>query len=411
MKAQISWTGKTNVFIGDSNTEGMYNGGFNYGSNRFASVLSLTKGSIEDNRGISGKVVQDAATICETPKASESYIPTKTPDHLFLYIKLGSNDIAHNNGSFTPTEFKSRLGQLIEDARSKGWPSASIVLVSPPWAPVGSANEPGDITTISGAYDLFYDYCGITNRIDETRQQAYVDAVSETATLKSTVFIDLYTAMKNHPNRTSFISELNGGYDRIHLSTTGHQFVANLLADFPYPEALPLTLIDFSAQKKNNTVHLSWKSENEVNTKEFIIERSDNNQPFRQVGRVTANGHSTAQLFYEFTDEQPLHGNNLYRLKMVDLDGIFEYSKMIAVNIKRHFYSISPNPAKNNVTIVINKTGPVALQLINMAGSIVKKHNLPGGTHSISTSDLKKGLYLVRLMDSSETYIEKLIIE
>ena len=96
---------------------------------------------------------------------------------------------------------------------------------------------------------------------------------------------------------------------------------------------------------------------------------------------------------------------------MVDLDGRFEYSKTITVNIKRHFYAISPNPAKNNVTIVINKTEPVALQLINMAGSIVKKHNLPGGMHSISTSDLKKGLYLVRLMDSSETYIEKLIIE
>jgi hypothetical protein len=76
LNAQLAWTGKTKVFVGDSNTEGIYHtptsGGYaSYGSNRFTSLLSSMKGSNEDNKGYRGMVVQDAVSgTCTTTKAT-----------------------------------------------------------------------------------------------------------------------------------------------------------------------------------------------------------------------------------------------------------------------------------------------------------------------------------------------------
>jgi lysophospholipase L1-like esterase len=416
-QGQITWTGKKNVFIGDSNTEGVYYNSAiaandNYGANRFSSAFTTMKGGIEDNQGAAGRVMQNATAPCVDPEdaANISLIPEKDEDHLFLYIMLGSNDIAHNTGAFQPELFQATLDNLVSGAQTKGWPLTNIVLISPPWASTGSTDEP-DGATISGAYDVFYDYCGIANRIDEARQQAYADAVRTVAEANNVVFVDLYTAMKDHPNRSSLFSEANNGYDRIHLSAAGHQFVANTLANFVYPEALPLTLLDFAAQKQNASIQLSWTTENEVNTKEFIVERADSRQQFKAIGKRQASGNSSSQLSYQFRDNQPLPGNNLYRLKMIDVDGQYKYSKTAMVNMNnKASYSISPNPAKDNITLLVNKNGPLILQVIDINGKIVKTNFLLGSVHNIDVSDLKKGLYLIRLNMASETYTEKLIV-
>jgi hypothetical protein len=61
---------------------------------------------------------------------------------------------------------------------------------------------------------------------------------------------------------------------------------------------------------------------------------------------------------YDYTDRQPLTGNNFYRLKQVDIDGQFEYSKVVQVKQKENtgLATIYPNPVQYVLQIRLNNT-------------------------------------------------------
>ena len=92
---------------------------------------------------------------------------------------------------------------------------------------------------------------------------------------------------------------------------------------------LPVRLENFTAARAGNTVKLSWKSAEEINSREYIAERSGDGVSYSQVGVVAAKGMPAD---YSLTDAHPLTGANFYRLKPVDKDNKFVYSKVVKVN-------------------------------------------------------------------------------
>ena len=125
----IDWTDKTNVFIGDSITEGY---GASSPNNRWTTLLSSDKKSVEDNQGVGGRVLQTGNT-CGRNTLSFDVIPQKTTTHLFLFVALGVNDIGFNNGSarFSPEGYQLRLEQFVEAAKTKGWSASDIIIITP----------------------------------------------------------------------------------------------------------------------------------------------------------------------------------------------------------------------------------------------------------------------------------------
>lgn len=71
-------------------------------------------------------------------------------------------------------------------------------------------------------------------------------------------------------------------------------------------------------------VSLSWKTESEINAKEFVIERKTD-KGFEAVATVTAANRETGAA-YSYTDKNYFKGISQYRLKMVDIDGKSAYS-------------------------------------------------------------------------------------
>jgi len=96
---------------------------------------------------------------------------------------------------------------------------------------------------------------------------------------------------------------------------------------------LPIQLIFFAGNITTEGVLLSWSTSNEINNDYFAIERSTDGVSFDNIGETDGQGTSSHLSEYEFVDKAPKDGSNYYRLKQVDYDGQFTYSKIIGVNV------------------------------------------------------------------------------
>ncbi len=139
--------------------------------------------------------------------------------------------------------------------------------------------------------------------------------------------------------------------------------------------ALPLSLLNFSANPTVNGNLLEWETAREINTRSFDIEWSGNGQHFNHLTLIPAAGSSLQNLHYSYTHLQPVNGNNYYRLKMTDIDGRFTYSPVVIV--RDRFVSVPvkvfPNPVSNMLQMEINadRNETIACHLKNAAGTTV----------------------------------------
>lgn len=178
---------------------------------------------------------------------------------------------------------------------------------------------------------------------------------------------------------------------------------------------LPLNLYSFTGVLQNNEVELQWQTAQEQNTDKFIVERSSNFRNYNPVGSKEAAGNSTSTRKYLLRDKEPLTGTNFYRLRMVDKDGSFTFSRVIVINVstiinKLHVY---PNPAKNILQIQgFEGNEKVSLQITNSIGETVKMQvvQLNGsGSYSLDINTLKSGKYFIALQGKTERKIIEFI--
>jgi hypothetical protein len=172
---------------------------------------------------------------------------------------------------------------------------------------------------------------------------------------------------------------------------------------------LPVKLIEFSVtQTSNNNRLLSWTTEMEVKTDEFVIEISNDTKQWSEVGRVQASGSSSSIIRYNFTDASKRSGVLNYRLKMVDVDGQFTYSPVKMINLRtdsKQEVSIYPNPAVKYVVIATKNIRQIgsALQIVNQNGVPVYNARLSSSTTNISLTNFNTGNYIVRILNNDGT--------
>ncbi|WP_205514571.1 T9SS type A sorting domain-containing protein [Longitalea arenae] len=160
--------------------------------------------------------------------------------------------------------------------------------------------------------------------------------------------------------------------------------------------ALPLTLLEFTGQAAGNKAVLKWKTADEENTSMFQIERSADGVSFIKLDALAAMGSGAHP--YSFTDENPLAGNNYYRLKMVDIDGQFTYSKTALLKFAaKDGLQITPVPANSFVTLTIKDPALIGrqAQVYNTAGMLVDNVVLTNNTR-INIGNWPAGIYNVK---------------
>ena len=122
---------------------------------------------------------------------------------------------------------------------------------------------------------------------------------------------------------------------------------------------LPVELVGFEASKlSSNEISLRWTTLNEANSDYFEVLRSDDGVDFKAIDRVAAAENSLVAIDYEFRDSDPLpHQTSYYRLKIVDLDGKYEYSDVVVVrNFNEYEMSLNlfPNPARKDFCLFVD---------------------------------------------------------
>ena len=113
---------------------------------------------------------------------------------------------------------------------------------------------------------------------------------------------------------------------------------------------LPVTLVDFEAVANGDVVRVNWSTLHEFNNNYFVVERSADGKTFEEIERIEGAGNSYDRLDYSIIDHNPLLHYSYYRLKQVDYDGAFSYSKLEAVYFGDEEiadYVIFPNPTNS----------------------------------------------------------------
>lgn len=164
--------------------------------------------------------------------------------------------------------------------------------------------------------------------------------------------------------------------------------------------SLPVELARFEAQPKENMVELAWTTSSELNNDFFEIEHSKDAINFIPVGKIRGNGTTSQTVNYEYMHRQPSAGVNYYRLKQVDYDGAFEYSKMVVVNLEDRTGTVSvyPNPTVGRTMITLDERPENAkVSITNLLGQSIDLQPVSTNTGwEIDMSTLSKGVYVLR---------------
>lgn len=178
---------------------------------------------------------------------------------------------------------------------------------------------------------------------------------------------------------------------------------------------LPVTLARFNGSLLDNAVSLSWTTTEEAGSSHFDIERSGDAKEFMQLGRVQAKGNSTATQQYKYLDAKPLQGNNYYRLRMVDADGKFEYSRMIAIDNGANSvaFELLGNPiAGREIKFVLKNENASNVSLFDLSGKPVRFSLMQTGNEFTlkPKSSISSGLYILKLQRSNAGAISKKVL-
>ncbi|HRH50011.1 MAG TPA: T9SS type A sorting domain-containing protein [Panacibacter sp.] len=174
---------------------------------------------------------------------------------------------------------------------------------------------------------------------------------------------------------------------------------------------LPLYLNSFSASKVNDVVELHWSSSSEQMLSKYTVEHSKNASVFTAIGTVEAKGNSSTLTNYSFTHLYPSKGRNYYRLKMIDKDGKFRYSKIVVVDfgIKAEIV-VFPNPAKGNFTISgLSSDQTSEIQLIDIQGKILLKQVVNANSLVMDISKYAAGIYFINVITGEKRQVLKII--
>lgn len=173
-------------------------------------------------------------------------------------------------------------------------------------------------------------------------------------------------------------------------------------------------LLDFGASKisAGKQVQVVWKTQNEGNYTRFTIERSTNaGNSFDVIGSQTASNQGT----YSFTDQSPVTGQNMYRLKQEEKNSNVTYSQVVTVTYAdksglvlagQPKLNIYPNPANSVINLAVpdNKAaaGSYRIRIMNSSGMVVRQVVSSQNAWQGNISNLLTGTYVIEVVNNKD---------
>jgi hypothetical protein len=240
----------------------------------------------------------------------------------------------------------------------------------------------------------------------------------------------LFVVPPDYPDsETSINGTINSSFNRItgpysswmignHLTplagtatTGGHTFSTSCTNPVP----LPIDLINFNtALNTEKKVEITWQTSSERNNDYFTIEKSSDGENWSFFANVKGSGNSSSQKDYSIIDENPLAPLNYYRLSQTDYNGIIREIGIRSLELELSGkYYVSPNPAKNQVSIIGSELMDYTIELFNNLGQKIRCNpsSITETKIELYIEGLSSGIYYLSLSKNDSTQFLKLLIE
>ncbi len=284
---------------------------------------------------------------------------------------------------------------------------------------------------LSGSVDVILSRSSLTvdGRMDEVRIWNIALDASAISSIYSQTFSNptspssclmAYYQMTNGSGTTVTNNANPGTNDGTFVNNTswsGSEPTLNSVSAPTCSSLLPVELIDFTAKEIENQVNLSWSTASELDNEGFDLQRSPDAKSWETLDFISGFGTSLDAHSYTYKDKSPLKGQSYYRLKQMDYDGAFEYSKVVSVEVggERNAMLFFPNPGSEggsvNLRIDSENFESGELTLFDMTGKAVLVQKISSANMDLDLSYLSKGIYAARLTFGGEQLVEKLLIE
>lgn len=181
---------------------------------------------------------------------------------------------------------------------------------------------------------------------------------------------------------------------------------------------LPIELISFYGEYKNNSNIIYWTTASEINNDYFTLEHSINGNPFHQLAKIEGAGTTDKKTSYQYVHKDPPLTFNYYRLKQTDFDSKCKQFKTIYI-LSQPLHSDTCNifiDADKQITIEVFSASKsdVSIQVVNTFGNILlsQTQSLVEGSNLIHPDDLKlaAGIYYIQVFIGEKKFSKKVFL-
>ena len=178
---------------------------------------------------------------------------------------------------------------------------------------------------------------------------------------------------------------------------------------------LPVVLEKFELRRNDKGNLLTWKTSSETNFSHFEIEKSIKNNTFETIGKVGSHSNKENSNYQFLDTNQAIDA--YYRLKMIDLDGTINYSKILFIEGKKPIFEVLrsyPNPSTNDyvyVDIVSGKSTMVTIELVDISGKVISNGQtlIQEGSNTIKINKVPKGISFVKFITEKNSFVKKIL--
>ncbi len=184
-------------------------------------------------------------------------------------------------------------------------------------------------------------------------------------------------------------------------------------------EIFPVTLVGFSAANQGKSNKINWTSSTEINSSKYDLERSFDGKNFTLLKSVPSKNSSTGSSYTVVDDITSLSSmrNFYYRLKMVDKDGQYAYSKTVYLEIPlvKEKIIVKGSLSTGRIKIEIPssvQSGEITAIVVNNSGAQVNKSIIQGGYFDLNLTSLSSGMYSINFVQNGKLIqTEKIVIQ
>ncbi|MEL6673841.1 MAG: T9SS type A sorting domain-containing protein [Bacteroidota bacterium] len=205
-------------------------------------------------------------------------------------------------------------------------------------------------------------------------------------------------------------------FDNINITTSTGTLNLGMSDNSFIGVTLPVEFGNLAAQQVGSDILIKWETLRELNSDYMAVERSHDGLSFEEIGRTPGADISEQAITYQFNDQTPALGNNIYRIRQVDFDGSFSYSASVEVSIKpEEWLQILPNRVSDVLQLHAQEAVEAdwTLQIFNVENKLMTQNTMEKGSivKNIETTNYPAGIYFLKAEAGNSLRVLKFVKE